>query len=103
MAVATKNNKTKGGKPYKALVLDVDYYDAMLDRPEMTPAQRKKYLEDWWAIMVGFIDLGWAVEAAQTSCGQDFKDAAASGEHDPDLLDCIYQELEEFEQEGGHV
>lgn len=46
------------------LTLDVALYDAYLADSDLGEAQKRDLLEALWAIIVGFVDLGFAVEPA---------------------------------------
>ncbi|MEM9211734.1 MAG: hypothetical protein AAGA63_09615 [Pseudomonadota bacterium] len=69
----TKDNQTEG---YKSLTLDIDYYQSLLDDPEVSEDQKREYLETIWPIVVQFIDWGYGIhpvqqtDAAQTSMTQ---------------------------------
>jgi len=52
----------------------------LLDEPEATEAQQKELIETLWAIVLGFIDLGFEVGTAAEEaeiCGQDLDLTAA--------------------------
>lgn len=67
--VITEELKEDGDAPYKALSLDVDHYQKLLDAPGIPDEQKRLFLEALWSIMVGFVDLGFGVRAEET-CGQ---------------------------------
>lgn len=58
------------------LSLDVALYEAYLADSSLGEAEKRALLESLWAIIVGFVDLGFAVEPAQVAdkasgaCGQ---------------------------------
>ena len=47
---------------FSALTLDTKLYQAYLDDTAFTDAQRHGFLGAIWAIMVGFVELGFSVE-----------------------------------------
>jgi hypothetical protein len=56
-----------------ALFLDVQRYQAMLDSPELSDAERAAFIEALWGIVVGFVDLGFQIhplQQGQPACGQ---------------------------------
>lgn len=46
------------------LTLDAALYDRYLEDSDLSPADRQALLEALWAVIVGFVDLGFAVEPA---------------------------------------
>lgn len=68
----TRNDSTQTAetRPYRALELDVEMYDALLDSPELSADQRREFIETLWSIMVAFVDLGFDIRPASESCGQ---------------------------------
>ena len=59
---------------YKSLTLDVERYQAMLDAPDLSDAQKRELIETLWQVVVGFIDLNVEIrtkdEGAGKNCGQ---------------------------------
>ncbi|SPF80663.1 hypothetical protein [Pseudoprimorskyibacter insulae] len=59
---------------YKSLTLDVERYQAMLDAPDLSDAQRRELIETLWQVVVGFIDLNVEIrttdEGVGESCGK---------------------------------
>ena len=59
---------------YKSLTLDVERYQAMLDAPDLSDAQKRELIETLWQVVIGFIDLNIEIrttdEGAAESCGQ---------------------------------
>ncbi len=54
-----------------ALKIDIEKYQAMLDEPGLSEAQKKKLLEALWSIVIGFVELGFDVHPLQDVCGKD--------------------------------
>lgn len=52
------------------LTLDVALYESYLDGSGLSEEERRALLEDLWAIIVGFVDLGFAVEPA-AACAEE--------------------------------
>jgi hypothetical protein len=48
-----------------ALTLDVARYEAMLADPALSEAERTAFLEVFWKIIVGFVDLGFHIHPLQ--------------------------------------
>ncbi|GAB6843734.1 hypothetical protein HNR00_003414 [Methylorubrum rhodinum] len=55
-------NIAAGHRP--TLTLDVALYDSYLEGSGLAEDERRALLEDLWAIIVGFVDLGFVVEPA---------------------------------------
>ena len=72
-------------RPYKALTLDVEYYQRMLDHPDQSDAQRDEILKSLWSIMCFFVEVGYRVEPSE-SCGKDDDVPDLSGMQAGDLL-----------------
>lgn len=56
----------------RALTLDVEKYQAMLDAPDVTEAQQRKFLEALWTLITILVDFGYQIESAdpaEKSCG----------------------------------
>lgn len=61
-------------------VIEIDYarYEQLLDDPDLTPEQRRAFLDAVWNIMVEFVSLGFGVhplqlahaECSDPACGQ---------------------------------
>ena len=62
-------------RPYKALTLDVEYYQQLLDTSDYSDEQRQQLLEAMWTIMTAFVDLGFDLRAEET-CGQSRGESA---------------------------
>ncbi len=58
-------------KRSRAIVLDVDYYQAMIDGADLTDEQKREFTETIWSLLVSFIDLGFRVMAKDEFCGSD--------------------------------
>ena len=58
-------DKDKQSEGFKALTLDIDTYQALLDDPELSDDQKREFLETIWSIVVQFVDMGFGVEATQ--------------------------------------
>ena len=52
-----------------ALTIDWEVYATMLDESDWDEAQKRELIETLWAIVVTFVDLGFAVRSAE-SCGE---------------------------------
>ena len=73
----------------RALTLDVDLYQGYLDDPELSEEQKKELIEALWSIIIGFVDLGFSVQAGDTekSCGQILEANAECSEPPNDAVD----------------
>lgn len=52
------------------VTVDVERYQAYLDSSDMTPDQKRAFLEALWSIITAFVDLGFGVHPLQEVCGQ---------------------------------
>ncbi|MBM7069948.1 hypothetical protein [Actibacterium sp. 188UL27-1] len=50
--------------------IDVAKYQACLDDPTLSDAQKKEIISALWSMMMAFVDLGLGVHPAQEVCGQ---------------------------------
>lgn len=57
-------------KTTKTVEIDVERYQAYLDDPALSPAQKEQIIEALWSIMVHFVELGFGVHPVQQACGQ---------------------------------
>ena len=55
---------------HKSLQVDVERYQAYLDDPEMTDAERRQVIEALWVIVSCFVELGFQVHPTQQACGK---------------------------------
>ncbi len=60
------------GHRYQTLTLDTERYQALLDAPELSEAEKRELIETLWQVVIGFIDLD--IEICTTdSCGKPSK------------------------------
>lgn len=50
--------------------VDFERYAHFLDDSDLTEEQKRQLLQAAWEIVVGFVDLGFGVDAVQAACGQ---------------------------------
>ncbi|WP_164738292.1 hypothetical protein [Frigidibacter oleivorans] len=53
------------------ITVDVQKYQAYLDDPELSDAQKEEFLQALWSIVVAFVELGFGVHPLQEVCGQN--------------------------------
>lgn len=53
------------GQQRPALFLDIDYYQSLLDSPEVSEKQQQEFIESMWSIVVQFVDMGFGVHPLQ--------------------------------------
>lgn len=71
----------------RALTLDVDVYQHMLDAPDLSIAQKTEMIEALWLLIVNFVDLGFEIQPEQ-SCGKHPKNATTPDSDKETVLDC---------------
>ena len=54
-----------------SVAIDWDRCMALLEDSEMDDAQKQKFIETVWSIVLAFVDLGFGLYPIQQSCGQD--------------------------------
>lgn len=64
-----------GASARPVLTVDVEKYQALLDDPSLSEAQKEEFLRALWSIVVTFVELGFGVHPLQEVCGQDSEDA----------------------------
>lgn len=74
--------KQAGNQRYPTFTLDTERYQAMLDAPDLSGAQKAELIETLWQVVVDFIDLNFEIcttdNGAGESCGKsaDLKQSA---------------------------
>lgn len=63
--------KTFDASARPVLTVDVAKYQALIDDPNLSEAQKEEFLRALWSIVVTFVDLGFGVLPLQEVCGQD--------------------------------
>ena len=58
--------------PKPTLLIDVDFYDGIIEDPEVTPEYKRQLIEIVGKIVIEFIDIGFGVHPVQQA-----KDSAA--------------------------
>lgn len=54
----------------KTLLIDVARYQHLLDESGLSDTQKEEVLKSLWAIMIGFVDLGFTIQPLEESCGK---------------------------------
>jgi len=62
----------------RGLTIDIKKYEALLDDPSLSEAQKEEFLRALWSIVVTFVELGFGVHPLQEVCGQDSGDSFPS-------------------------
>lgn len=60
----------KNADPKRIVEIDVEKYQAYLDDPSLTDAQKEECVRAVWSIMMAFVELGYGVHPVQQACGQ---------------------------------
>lgn len=60
-----------GASARPVLTVDVKKYEALLDDPDLSDAQKEEFLRALWSVVVTFVELGFGVHPLQEVCGQD--------------------------------
>lgn len=63
--------------PKPSLHLNWEEWLPYLDDTEASDADKRQLIETLWAIVMAFVDLGWDLNAAPETCGQDLDLTAA--------------------------
>ena len=58
-------DKDEQNEGFKALTLDIDTYQALLDDPELSEDQKREFIETLWAIIVQCVDWGYGIHPVQ--------------------------------------
>ena len=74
--------------PKRTLQVDTKKYQAWLDDPELSDAQKEQIVEALWSIILCFVDLGFGVAPLQEACGKVSKTQEDSGDPDAFVLRC---------------
>ncbi|QAX31059.1 hypothetical protein [Leisingera sp. NJS204] len=65
-----------------SLEIDTAKYQAYLDDPSLTNAQKEEIMQALWSIIVAFVDLGFGVHPAQEVCGKHQQELDVQGNKD---------------------
>ncbi|MBB4022515.1 MULTISPECIES: hypothetical protein [Actibacterium] len=52
------------------LEIDLEHYQAYLDDPSLTQAQKAEIVRALWSIITAFVELGFGVHPVQQACGK---------------------------------
>lgn len=77
----------RSAQPYRALEIDIEYYQRFLDMPELTETQKEEFIRALWGVICSFVDLGFQLNPVQKFSGEP---AGANGlphEDDADMVD----------------
>ena len=70
----------------RMIKVDVERYQAYLDRTDMTDAQKEDFLQAMWLVIVSFVELGFGVHPLQEVCGKDAGIDTQSADAGPDRV-----------------
>ncbi len=56
--------------PKKMLQVDIEKYQAWLDDPDLSEADKEQIIQLLWQIIMCFVDLGFEVAPLQDACGK---------------------------------
>lgn len=56
---------------FTSIKIDADRFEPYLNHPELSETERKELLEAVFAIVTGFIDLGFGIHPVQQACEQN--------------------------------
>ncbi|WP_152612206.1 hypothetical protein [Leisingera sp. ANG-S5] len=65
-----------------SLEIDTAKYQAYLDDPSLSDAQKDEIMQALWSIIVAFVDLGFGVHPAQEVCGKPQQSLDVQGDKD---------------------
>jgi len=68
------------------ITVDTEKYAAFLDETDMSDAEKEKFLQALWEIIVGFVELGFGVHPLQDVCGKDTGMTSQGAKDTPDTL-----------------
>ncbi|WP_300071798.1 hypothetical protein [uncultured Ruegeria sp.] len=70
----------------RTVEIDVERYQAYLDDPALSDAQREDIIQALWTIIVAFVELGFGVHPVQQACGQPEKELDPADKPDSDVV-----------------
>ncbi len=83
-------DKDKQSEGFKALTLDIDTYQALLDDPELSEDQQREFLETIWSIVVQFVDMGFGIETTQLALNASNAPPNLDADKGSPALECIF-------------
>jgi hypothetical protein len=63
--------KAENASRMPTLTMDWEVYGHFLDGSDLSEAEKRELIEAMWSIVIGFVDLGFAVRLPDQVCGQD--------------------------------
>lgn len=81
-----------------SLEIDTAKYQAYLDDPSLTDAQKEEIMKALWSIIVAFVDLGFGVHPAQEVCGKPQQVLDVQGNKDSNESKPVDTLSKEFER-----
>ncbi len=87
--------------PRRALTLDVEKYQRMLDAPDVNLAQREEVIKALWSIIIAFSDLGYNLKPIENTCGKDAETRAEPRFEQDNLLYYSSDLPEQFAQSAA--
>ncbi len=75
----------------RSIEIDVERYQAYLDNPALSAAQKEEIISALWKIMSAFVELGFGIHPIQQACGQLSEDPLsqeADTEAEAYLIEC---------------
>ncbi len=66
--------------------IDVEKYQAYLDDPSLSDAQKEEIIHALWTIIVTFVELGFGVHPVQQACGQLENERDPAEQPDSDVI-----------------
>jgi hypothetical protein len=70
MTKTPKSSRPERRPARPTLTFDYQKYQPMLDDPSLSEEQKRQMLEALWSLITGFVDLGFAIDPAEETCGQ---------------------------------
>ncbi|MEM7547697.1 MAG: hypothetical protein AAF367_19395 [Pseudomonadota bacterium] len=87
----------------RRIEINVERYQAYLDNPALSEAQKEDIISALWSIMSAFVELGFGIHPVQQACGQlpetldgePKNDSDREAAHKADLTQDVNQGLDE--------
>lgn len=88
-------NNAVQAKTNRRLEVDVQRYQEYLDDPTLSDGERAQIIEALWAIISGFVELGFDVHPVQQACGKVENSLEQDGFSDSTEVQSEHQKNEE--------
>lgn len=56
-------------KSWPTLTIDFEEFESFLEHVDASDEEKREYIQQWWNLLVNFVDLGFGIHPVQQACG----------------------------------